>query len=402
MYEGPDSDTGISDVYNRIASDDRAKQVSTCWGLAEDQTDASLLTAENAAFQQMALQGQTVFSAAGDNGAYDDGSTLSVDDPASQPYVTGVGGTTLSNHGVSGTWAGETTWNGGSSDAGGGGISSVWTSQEAPYQQGVVSIASHGSTTKRNVPDVSLDADPNVGYAIYYAGGWVVYGGTSTATPLWAGFTALVNQQRLLNGLGTLGFANPSIYAIGKGSNYGRDFHDIADGSTNLHFPAVTGYDDATGWGSFRGAGLLADLSGTTLPAPLSAPFTLPAGLSLFSLPDTYVGSSLNSLFGGTDTYYIWSPATGQYTMPTAPLAQPGQGYWVRLPQSVTVTQTGQSATDTLPRTVSLSPGWNQVGDPFASQVAVANLQVVVNGQLYSFEQGVRQCGPGQRRPVLL
>ena len=53
----------------------------------------------------------------------------------------------------------------------------------------------------------------------------------------------------------------------------------------------MTGYDDATGWGSFQGAGLLADLSGATLPTPLTAPFTLPAGLSLFSLPDTYSGS---------------------------------------------------------------------------------------------------------------
>ena len=395
-YEGPDTNVGIMDMYTRIATDDRAKQVSTCWGMDEDHTDPTVRTQENAIFEEMAGQGQTIYSASGDAGAYDDvtsPTTLSVDDPASQPYVTGVGGTTLSTHGVSGTWAGETTWNAGSiaGGAGGGGISNVWkiTDASPAYQQGVISGASHGSTTWRNVPDVSLDSDPNVGYAIYYAagGGWVVYGGTSTAAPLWASFTALVNQQRLATGHAPLGFANPPIYAIGQGSSFGRDFHDIADNSTNLFYPAVAGYDDATGWGSFRGAALLADLSGATLPTPLTAPFTLPAGLSLFSLPDTYGGDALNTLFGGVYPYYVWSQANGRYNSPTSPPAQPGQGYWVVLPQAVTVTQSGQAVTDTAPRSVALSAGWNQIGDPFASQVAIANLQVTAGGQLYSFEQ---------------
>ena len=156
----------------------------------------------------MAMQGQTIFSAAGDNGAYDNGATLSVDDPAAQPYVTGVGGTKLSTHGVGGTWSGETTWNSGTNDAGGGGISSVWpkpaTVPTPPARQARLGVLAAAPPAMRNVPDVSLDSDPNVGYAIYYAagGGWVVYGGTSTATPLWAGFTALVNQQRLATGHG--------------------------------------------------------------------------------------------------------------------------------------------------------------------------------------------------------
>ncbi len=277
VYEGPNSNTGVVDTYNKIATDNLAKQISTSWGEPENAASASVRNSENAAFQQMASQGQSIFAAAGDSGAYDDKSTLSVDDPASQPYMTGVGGTALTTAGAGGAYSSEKTWNGGSvaNGGGGGGISTVWPIPS--YQSGVVSAASKGSTTMRNVPDVSLDADPNTGYAIYSGGAWVVYGGTSCAAPLWAAFTALVNQQRAANGLGTLGFANTPIYAAAKGANYAADFHDIADGSTNLYYPAVAGYDDATGWGTFNGANLLADLSGT--PAAPTAP-AAPTGLA--------------------------------------------------------------------------------------------------------------------------
>jgi len=113
----------------------------------------------------------------------------------------------------------------------------------------------------RNVPDISLNADPETGYAIYYRGEWYIYGGTSCAAPLWAAFTARINQQRELNGLSPLGFANPMLYQF-AGSHYATDFHDVADGSTNLYYPAVRGYDAATGWGSFNGGNLLYDLAG--------------------------------------------------------------------------------------------------------------------------------------------
>jgi subtilase family serine protease len=90
-------------------------------------------------------------------------------------------------------------------------------------------------------------------------------GGTSAAAPLWAAFNALVNQNRAAKGLTPTGFLNPMIYAIGKGSNAAKDFHDIADGSSNgtstAGFNAVSGYDNATGWGSFQATNLLNDLS---------------------------------------------------------------------------------------------------------------------------------------------
>ncbi len=266
VYEGPNSNAGVVDTYNRIATDNLAKSVSTSWGLYESGNSSSARTSENNAFQQMAAQGQSIFAAAGDSGAYDNGSSLSVDDPASQPYMTGVGGTKLTTSGAGGAWSSETTWNGGSiaNGGGGGGISTVWTIPS--YQVGFGSTAAKTSTTYRNVPDVSLDADPNSGYAIYVGGKWNIYGGTSCAAPLWSAFIALVNQQRVSAGKGVLGFANPPLYTIGKGSNYTTEFHDIADGSTNLYYPAVSGYDAATGLGTINnGANLLTDLAGGTV-----------------------------------------------------------------------------------------------------------------------------------------
>jgi len=260
VYEGPNTTTGVIDTYNKIATDNKATQISTSWGEAEQNETAATRTSEQVAFMQMASQGQTIYAAAGDKGAYDyRRKTLAVDDPASQPCMCGVGGTSLTTNGPGGAYVSETTWNRGSGSAGGGGISTVWSIPS--YQTSVAgSAASKGSTTMRNVPDVSLDADPYTGYAIYYNGGWTIYGGTSCAAPLWAAFTALVNQQRKAANKAPLGQANPAIYSIAKSSAYAADFHDIHDGSTNLFYPAVTGYDDATGWGSFNGTNLLPGL----------------------------------------------------------------------------------------------------------------------------------------------
>lgn len=275
VYEGPNSSTGVIDTYNKIATDNLAKSVSTSWGLYESGSGTTTLDAEYTIFKEMAVQGQSIFAASGDSGAYDDGSKLSVDDPASQPWVTGVGGTNLtlvtgSTAALNGTWKSETTWNGGSiaNGGGGGGISSVWSIPDYQSQSGVITKASKGSTALRNVPDVSLDADPNTGYSIYVSGAWYIYGGTSCAAPLWAAFTGLVNEARASANLGTLGFANYPLYTAGLSSSYTTYFHDIADNSTNLYYPAVTGYDLATGWGSFNGANLLSELTTATVTLP--------------------------------------------------------------------------------------------------------------------------------------
>lgn len=260
VYEGPNSYTGVLDTYNRIATDNLAKQISTSWGLSEQQSLSAFIHSENAVFQQMAAQGQSIYAASGDSGAYDNGSSLSVDDPASQPYMVGVGGTQLFVQSDE-SYDHETTWNVNNTvdgGAGGGGVSLIWSIPN--YQSGIASAA---SDLMRNVPDVSLNSDQYSGYSIYYKHNWYIFGGTSCAAPLWAAFTARVNQVRAANGT-ALGFANPTIYKIATDTKYETDFHDIADGSTNLYYVAGTGYDNATGWGSFNGANLLADLTGSS------------------------------------------------------------------------------------------------------------------------------------------
>ena len=324
VYEAPNSDAGVVDTYNKIASDNLAKAVSTSWGEAENSASASVRNSENTAFQQMAAQGQSVYAAAGDSGADDNGSSLSVDDPASQPYMVGVGGTSLTTAGAGGAYTSEKTWNNGSAKngAGGGGISTVWAIPS--YQTALAgSAASKGSTTHRNVPDVSLDADPNTGYSVYFGGQWTIYGGTSCAAPLWAGFTALVNQKRVAAGSGTLGFANTPLYNLAATSAYATDFHDIADGSTNLYYPAVTGYDDATGLGTFNGANLLADLSGGTSapPAVPAAPTGLTATAGNAQIALSWTGSAgaasynlYRSTSTGTEALYKSGLTAASYT----------------------------------------------------------------------------------------
>jgi subtilase family serine protease len=141
VYQAPNSETGLIDNYTAIVDADTAKVVSTSWGLCEPLEGSDVISEENTIFEQAAAQGQSVFAAAGDHGSEDcsasNGSaSLAVDDPASQPFVTGVGGTSLSAIGPPPT---ESVWNESatSEGAGGGGISSSWTMPS--YQSGAPS-----------------------------------------------------------------------------------------------------------------------------------------------------------------------------------------------------------------------------------------------------------------------
>ncbi|MGI4789101.1 MAG: protease pro-enzyme activation domain-containing protein [Janthinobacterium lividum] len=314
IYETPNvSDQNFLDGYNKIATDNIAKQVSTSWGAAEDQSDQSLITAENPIFQQMAAQGQTIVAVTGDAGAYDDASTLSVDDPGAQPYVTGVGGTSLVTNGTGGAYASETVWSDPTPNsystygsAGGGGFSTIWP---APGYQSVLQPV----PAMRSVPDVALNSDPQTGYSIYFGGQWTVYGGTSAAAPLWASFTALVNQERAAAGKGTIGFLNPPIYQIGASTVYDTDFHDITRG-TNFYYPATVGYDNATGWGSFVGNALLSTLvSGLAAAQTGTLTGTVTAADTGAALPGVTVTAL--SASGGVSEGTTTTAADGSYTL---------------------------------------------------------------------------------------
>jgi kumamolisin len=319
VYTGPNAGSGILDTYTQIADDDLVNQVSTSWGLCEAQMGQSNANAENVVFSKMAAEGIAVFAAAGDSGAYDCGNRtrgLAVDDPASQPYVTGVGGTHLTTTSTQG-YSAESVWDTSSSEAGGGGISKFWP--RPSYQAGVVSNAPTGqfSTTQRNVPDVALDADPNTGFYIYVTTGgrsmWGIVGGTSDAAPQWAAFWSLIGAG-LTKSSGVpsrAGYANPTIYSIAENAaSYARDFHDVSSG-TNNDFTAVPGYDDATGWGSYNGANLYADvmaaIGGTGVTPPPPPPLPPPA------VPPTPTNLQATGSSSGTQGLVTlkWKASTG-------------------------------------------------------------------------------------------
>ena len=126
------------------------------------------------------------------------------------------------------------------------------------------------SSTIRNIPDVAAEGNFD-NYLCDQGSCQGTWGGTSFAAPRWAGFLALINQQAVANGSSTLGFINPAVYSIGKGTSYNSDFHDITSGNNNngkgKSYNAVVGYDLVTGWGSPNGASLINALAGSATPS---------------------------------------------------------------------------------------------------------------------------------------
>jgi len=207
-------------------------------------------TTLNPYFEKMAAQGQTFFVASGDNSTW---SRRNEAWPADNAYVVSVGGTDLVTSSAGGPWESETAW----ADSGGG-ISPDRIAIPSWQQiSGVINGANNGSTTYRNGPDVSANAN----FTFYTCADQTAclaneYGGTSFAAPMWAGFIALVNQQL---GDTYVGFLNPTIYPQNVTGTYSTDFHDITSGYSGS-YSAVTGYDLVTGWGSPK-AGLITTLA---------------------------------------------------------------------------------------------------------------------------------------------
>ena len=338
VYQGPNTNSGAYDTYNSIIGSDTAKVVSTSWGLCESSEGSSAASSENTLFQEAATQGQTIVSAAGDSGSEDCGTnSLAVDDPASQPYITGVGGTTLTAIGPSPT---EKVWNEKSNGAGagGGGISTLWSMPSyqsgAPSTLNVINSSSSGTQCKaasgsycREVPDVSADADPYSGYVVYYDGSWGGIGGTSAAAPLWAAFTALTNASTTCAGK-NIGFANPVLYKAAA-SGYSSDFQDITSGNNDYtgtnsgKFTAGTGFDMASGLGTPDGAGLPAALCGgggttgntVTVTNPGSETGTVGTAVSLqIKATDSASGQTLTYSATGLPTSLGISSSTGLIT----------------------------------------------------------------------------------------
>ena len=241
VYVSSNSDVSI---FNKMATDNIAKSLACSWGWSP--ADPS---SDDPIFKEFAAQGQTLFVASGDNGAYRTRSKYVY--PADDAYVTSVGGTNLTTNGAGGSWNSEIAW-----PDSGGGISP--NSIPIPSYQtavGVITTTNKGSNVYRNAPDVAAEAntDNYICYNGTCGGGW---GGTSFAAPRWAGYLALVNQQSVAHGHSTVGFINPTIYSIGLGTSYSNNFHDITSGN-NGTYSTTAGYDLVTGWGSPNGTNLI-------------------------------------------------------------------------------------------------------------------------------------------------
>jgi subtilase family serine protease len=303
-------------------------------------------------FEKMAAQGQNFFAASGDSSTW---SSSNEAWPADDAHVVSVGGTDLTTASAAGAWKSETAW----VDSGGGISPDGIAIPSWQAASGVINSINKGSTTLRNGPDVSANAN----FTFYTCADQTAclaneYGGTSFATPMWAGYIALVNQQLANNGESTLGFINPTIYAENESggaltSAYTTDFHDITSG-TSGSFSAVTGYDLVTGWGSPNGTGLINALA----PTAQTPAFTLAASPTAVSVVVGSSGSSTitTTVSGGFDSAVALS-ASGQPTgvtvsfSPTS-IAAPGSGT-----STATLAVASTTATGTYTITVTGSGG---------------------------------------------
>jgi subtilase family serine protease len=329
-------------------------------------------------FQRMAAQGQNFFAASGDSSTW---SKRNEAWPADDANVVSVGGTDLVTSGAAGAWQSETAW----VDSGGG-ISPDSIAIPAWQQlSGVINSSNKGSTTLRNGPDVSANAN----FTFYTCADQTAclaneYGGTSFAAPMWAGYIALVNQQLAANSQPLIGFLNPTIYAQNVTSAYAADFHDITSG-TSGSYSAVTGYDLVTGWGS-PNSGLIAALTGTTTQTPAFTISTSPSSLSVkvgnsgSSTVTTAVSGGFNSAIalsasapsGISVTFNqtsITAPGSGSSTATISVASTVAPGTY-----SITITGTGggltESTTISLTVTPAVQPSFTLSASPGSITVA--------------------------------
>ena len=250
VYFAPNTDRGFLDAITTAVHDTHNKPsvISISWGSAEDRWTAQSLKTFNDAFAAAAALGVTILAAAGDQGSSDsetDGN-VHADFPASSPYVTGCGGTTLK---VKGTKVqSEVVWHDSDTSATGGGVSDVFPLPDYQKKAGVPKSASTGKAG-RGVPDVAANADPQTGYQVLVDGQQMVIGGTSAVAPLMAALIARVNESKRK----PAGFINPALYADPALCR------DITQGN-NITTSTRKGYGAGPGWDPCSGLGVLSGL----------------------------------------------------------------------------------------------------------------------------------------------
>ncbi|MGA3212254.1 MAG: S53 family peptidase [Terriglobales bacterium] len=348
MYVGS-TDSAIISAMTVTTDAPLSKQIGCSWGWTP--ADPSTL---DGYWETMAAQGQNFFAASGDSSTW---SSSNEAWPADAAYVVSVGGTDLTTASAGGAWSSETAW----SDSGGGisPDSIAIPSWQTSYIN--FSTCTSCSKTLRNGPDVSANAN----FTFYVCADQTTctandYGGTSFATPMWAGYLALANQQAAANG-DTIGFIDPLIYPAAAGSSYSTLFHDITSG-TSGSYKATAGYDLVTGWGSPNGAGLINLLAPTS-----SSGFSLSASPSSVSVAQGSSGTSTitSTVTGGFDSA-VTLTASGQPTGVTvgfSPTSITGTGTSTMTMTvasttstgTYTITVTGTSGSTTHTTTVSLT-----------------------------------------------
>jgi subtilase family serine protease len=342
--------------------------ITNSYGQCESLETQSQMNIFNQLFQEANVQGITVVGPTGDSGATDCDTSglategLNVDFPGSSPFVTAVGGT-MFNDGSGSYWNGTNTTNGGSAtgyipelpwnettaggglDAGGagGGGASAFFSKPA-WQVGTGS-GNTPADSARDVPDISLNAASNHdGYLFCSQGSCAngflttsgqlnVAGGTSFATPSFAGLLALVGQKVG----GSLGNVNPTLYGLADSTYYNNVFHDVTSGNNSvpclqgtpncpnggsIGYTAGIGYDQASGLGTIDAANLVNDWKnapaaggGSTIGTALSSTSVTTSGSICAvtgSIPlSVAVSGSTTAVPTGTIQFFIDGTATG-------------------------------------------------------------------------------------------
>src|SRR5271154_2113977 len=340
-----------------------SKQIGCSWGWTP--ADPSTL---DPYFEQMASQGQNFFAASGDSSAW---SSSNEAWPADDANIVSVGGTDLTTSSAAGPWKSETAW----ADSGGGISPDSIPIPSWQQLSGVITSSNKGSTTLRNGPDVSANAN----FTFYVCADQTTctandYGGTSFATPMWAGYLALVNQQLAANG-DAIGFINPILYPAALTSSYGTYFHDITSGSCGT-YSGITGYDLCTGWGSPNTTGIINLLAGSATPSftlsdsPSSLTITQGgSGTSTITVADAggFSGSvtlAASGLPSGVTAAFGTNPTTGTSVLTLTASATATTG-------TSTVTITGTSGSLNASTTISLTV--NSSGGGGGAQTAVYN-----------------------------
>lgn len=317
MTFSPDAGPGLYAAVDALVASDAVNVVSLSWGepdvgifnaYAQPCTFACNASTDGSyallgpVLEFAAAEGISVFAASGDCGAADGTSTVSTNFPASDPYVTGVGGTTLTVA-ANGTYLSETGWSGNQTGATAPGCQNQGGSGGgyAPFPRPGWQAGVTSNSSGRGVPDVAIDAGSPVSIVFEGQPGSAI--GTSVGTPIWAGIAAVADQR-----VGApLGFLDPSLYRAAAGPNGSADFHDLRSGSNG--YSAGPGWDPVTGLGSPNVASLLVGLKVTAATLPLSPRLLLYASPRFGVAPLTV--SFVSSVLGGSPPYALEGVAFG-------------------------------------------------------------------------------------------